>query len=481
MGKGFKKIFILSSLVLGIGVGLYSSGQNVSADEKPMGVMGSKVPGTEKKSNLRSISGLVKTVANKSNSVPDISEWQGKLTDAKVKSLKSRTPFIILRVQYGSDYYDKQINNNIKLMEKYGVPYGVYSFSQYESVEDAKIEATDLYNRAKNAKFFVNDYEDQTVKNVNTSDQAAKEWYQTINKLTGGGKKILLYSYASFMKNYASEAVKTYDGFWLAAYQNNEPEDTAHDMWQYTDAYTNSGLGGAVDASITSHDSDWYLNGKAASSGYYKNVTVRSNNYNLWSNLRWTHALGRSHTGDNYEARYSYLVNGTTYYSLYDGKGNWKGYVNSGAVKNLTAESYATKIDINKEGYGIWGDLLWKYQVSTSDKNIGRALNVRYKYSEGDGTYFYSLYDDVGNWVGYLRNGATKNSVTGYHKNVAVRSNNYNLWSNLQWTHALKKGEIGKRYEARYYYFINGTTYYSLYDEKGNWKGYINSEAVNTI
>ncbi|MHC9533079.1 GH25 family lysozyme [Dellaglioa sp. L3N] len=484
MGKVSKKILLLSSLVIGMGIGFYSNNHSISADEKPVGVMGSKVPGSKSEKSSMPVNRLVKAVAGKSNAVPDISEWQGKLTDAKVKTLKKKTPFIILRVQYGSSYYDKQIKNNIALMEKYNVPYGVYSFSQYESTADAKVEATDLYNRAKNAKFFVNDYEDQTVKNVNKSDEAAEEWYKTLNKLTGGNKKILLYSYASFMKSYASEAVKTYDGFWLAAYQQNEPADTAHDMWQYTDSYTNSGLGGAVDASTTNHDSSWYLNGKSSSNGYHKVVTIKKGGYNIWGNFNWNYSKGKSIVGQTFNAKYAYSVNGTTYYSLYDGKGNWKGYINSGAVYALSAETFNEQVKVNKKGYGIWGNFLWNAKKSSSDKYVGQVLNVRRRYVLGDGVTYNSLYDNAGNWVGYLRRGAVSkvSAVSvGYHKVVTIKKGGYNIWGNFNWNYSKGKSIVGQTFDAKYAYSVNGTTYYSLYDGKGNWKGYLNGGAVYAL
>ena len=42
--------------------------------------------------------------------------------------------------------------------------YGVYSYSMYESPKDARYEAKTLSQRAPKAAFYINDYEEQTVK-----------------------------------------------------------------------------------------------------------------------------------------------------------------------------------------------------------------------------------------------------------------------------------------------------------------------------
>ena len=56
--------------------------------------------------------------------IPDLSEWQGKLTAAQVKNLAKVEPFIILRVQQGSDYKDKYFAQNAALCKEYGLKYG---------------------------------------------------------------------------------------------------------------------------------------------------------------------------------------------------------------------------------------------------------------------------------------------------------------------------------------------------------------------
>lgn len=234
------------------------SASSVSAtiEAKPAGTMGSKYPVF----NNYSASLLARTsIKSYKNSVPDLSEWQGSFTNSEVKKLKREVPFVILRVQYGDSYEDHTFKHNKALMEKYKVPYGVYSFSQYTSAANAKTEAKALYKRAPKARFYINDYEDQTVRHGSTNT-ATKAWFTEMNKYAGK-KKVLLYSNYYFMHSHAKTAVKSYDGFWLAAYQSSEPKTATHVLWQYTDNHYSKALKQHVDASISkNHSAEWFLN-----------------------------------------------------------------------------------------------------------------------------------------------------------------------------------------------------------------------------
>lgn len=195
--------------------------------------------------------------ANTSNTVYDMSEWQGSLTDTQAQQLKNEVPFVILRVQYGSAYADKTFEHNRDLMDKYGIPYGVYSFSQYENPSDAAYEAKVLYSRAPKARFYVNDYESQTVTSGGTNE-STDAWLKALRPLVGQ-RKILFYSYANFMVQNAASSVANYDGYWLAAYQNNEPA-REHVLWQFTDKFHSNALGKNLDASMfTSKDANWFI------------------------------------------------------------------------------------------------------------------------------------------------------------------------------------------------------------------------------
>lgn len=337
-------------------------------------------------------------------SIPDLSEWQGALSATEVQNLKKTVPFVILRVQYGSDYKDKDFANNAALCEKYGLKYGVYSFSQYSSPSDAKTEAADLYSRAPSASFYVNDYEDQTVSS-GTTNNATASWYSELRS-KAPHKRILFYSYQSFATEYAATSMKDYDGYWLAAYQSTEPS-MSHVLWQYTDAWYTSALGQNVDASKKHNENNsWFLSSRAIS--YNKTVTASKAGYTIWGSLAFTSKKGTTKLGTDYTAKYYYdHYNGATYYSLYNKSGKWVGYVNKNAMTTMTAKADGATVKLNKAGYNIWSSLMFAKAKSNTTTLKGNQYVAKYDYRAGNGTVYYSLYD--GNtWLGYVNANATK-------------------------------------------------------------------------
>lgn len=195
--------------------------------------------------------------ANINNTVYDISEWQNYLTDLQVKQLKKKVPFIIIRAQNGSMQYDYTFRHNRDLLEKYNVPYGVYSFSLYTSPSDAANEARTLYQRAPHARFYVNDFEKNYVTS-GTPNDAAKAWVDTLRPLAGQ-RKILYYGPAWLMLQETASAISSYDGYWLPAYQYNEPQ-REHVLWQFSSHFYSKALGKIVDASLlNSKDVNWFI------------------------------------------------------------------------------------------------------------------------------------------------------------------------------------------------------------------------------
>lgn len=190
----------------------------------------------------------------------DLSEWQGLLTAKQVKKLKHEVPFVILRVQYGSTYNDRTFNYNRRLLNKYKVPYGVYSYSLYTSKASAAREARLLYQRAPKAKFYVNDFE-VTSMGSKLSNAATRKWAKTMKKLTKNKRRILFYSYLSFMQAHAAKALKSYSGYWVASYSNYEPA-VPHVMWQYTDRHYSGALNKHVDASKLRRSKKWFVGKK---------------------------------------------------------------------------------------------------------------------------------------------------------------------------------------------------------------------------
>src|SRR5699024_791504 len=189
--------------------------------------------------------------------VLDISEWQGDLTEQQVKELKANYDFIIIRAQYGSEKVDASLEHNSALLDKHNLDFGVYSYSMYESPEDARYEAQTLYNRAPEASFYINDFEEDTVTS-GTPEESTSAWYDEMKSLAGN-KKLLFYSYENFMTEHVSTSVNDYDGYCIANYNADQPK-RVHVLWQYTDSYTSPELDQEVDANYTGPaiDTSWF-------------------------------------------------------------------------------------------------------------------------------------------------------------------------------------------------------------------------------
>lgn len=178
--------------------------------------------------------------------IPDISEWQGRLSAADVRHLKSKVAFVINRRQYGADYVDPDATNNTDLYVRYGIPFGEYDFSQFTGVKSARLEARDFYARSnKHARFYVLDFEINTVKH-GTTNAAVDAWVAQMRALTN--KKLIFYSYASFATAYANQARQRFNAQWIAAYNSRGPAIPCA-LWQYTDSARIPGIMTNVDNS----------------------------------------------------------------------------------------------------------------------------------------------------------------------------------------------------------------------------------------
>lgn len=197
--------------------------------------------------------------------IPDISEWQGKLTNSQVARLKDQVSFIINRRQYGANYQDKYATSNTNLYTQNGIPFGEYDYATFTSAASAKNEAKVFYqNSNKNAKFYVLDYEENDVTSGSTN-AAVTAWYNEMRSLTS--KKLVFYSYQSFATAHANTARKNFDAQWIANYSSKPTIQT--DLWQYTNKKYVPALKESVDASTILNSSKpitWWIGGQQSES-----------------------------------------------------------------------------------------------------------------------------------------------------------------------------------------------------------------------
>ena len=222
------------------------------------------------------------------------------------------------------------------------------------------------------------------------------------------------------------------------------------------------------------------------------NVTVtKEKPYTLWKDFFYNEKKGTTKQGQVYKATRYYDVNGARYYSLYktnkDGKDEWQGYVNKNAIRELKAEKVNKVYVVNKD-YTCWSNFYWTQKRGITKDYMNQAVNVKYQYTIGNGSRYYSVYDKDDRWLGYVNNNAfgTLKSVDMKDMNVTVtKEKPYTLWKDFLYKEKKGATKHGQVYKATRYYDVNGARYYSLYktnkDGKDEWQGYVNKNAVREL
>lgn len=186
-----------------------------------------------------------------------------------------------------------------------------------------------------------------------------------------------------------------------------------------------------------------------------------------------------------YKVKYTYgLPNNRIIYSLYDKNDKWQGYVLNKDVNEIKFEPYDERVEIIKNNYTVWGDFFGKKNLDT--KSIyHKVFNAKgiYKDKNNNRTYL-KIYDSKDNYLGILNINATEKVVPqSFNKDVKIISTKYNFYNFLFDTIRNKsQNYIDKKLHSKCLYKLsNGKIYYSLYDNKDKWIGYIEKEAVKVL
>lgn len=224
----------------------------------------------------------------------------------------------------------------------------------------------------------------------------------------------------------------------------------------------------------------------------YVNKTASS--YPLWGDFNFQNKKGNSLNLGNKTVRVTgkyYHFDGKTYYSLYDNKNQWLGYIDSKGVTGNTNQGGAwhkENLYINKKGstYPLWNDLNFSKQKGDSNKLQNKTVKATGKYLHFNGSTYYSLYDNKNTWLGYINASgvsASTNAQGNFHsfqKYVSITKSAYPTWTSFAFQN---KSKLPAQYLWTYkvngvYYHYNGSTYFSLYDHNNKWRGYVNSDAT---
>jgi len=166
--------------------------------------------------------------------IVDMSKWNGSPDwDTAEKHLD----FVIARVQDGSNYVDPVYKSYVAAMKTRNIPFGNYAFCRFVSINDAKKEAQDFWNRGdKSATVWVADVEVKTMEDMRSGTQA---FIDELRRL--GAKKVGLYVGHHMYEPFGMANVKS-DFVWIPRYGGKKPAYPC-DIWQYTETGNVPGIG----------------------------------------------------------------------------------------------------------------------------------------------------------------------------------------------------------------------------------------------
>lgn len=317
----------------------------------------------------------------------------------------------------------------------------------------------------------------------------------------GGGKEGTYLNYGKYVTinnpNYS-----TYSNFsWL---KKEQTQNLLGDTFQARGKYNH--LNGLTYLSLYDDSGKWYgyVNERAVKEGagrqgayqsYGKYVTISTKNYSTYSNFSWKKRGNSTNLmGQTYQAKGKYKhINGLVYLSLFDDSGKWYGYINEKATKLGTGrqgayQSYGKYVTVINKNYTTYSNFSWKKRNATKNMT-GKTYQAKGKYKHMNGLTYLSLFDSKGNWYGYVNENAVKTgngqegAYQSYNRHIIINSKNYSMWQNFDWKLKHKSPSFyGQGLIARgKYTHFNGSTYYSVYDAFGNWKGYINATGAKLV
>lgn len=249
---------------------------------------------------------------------------------------------------------------------------------------------------------------------------------------------------------------------------------------------------GYVAASAVSEITD--PQGKATVGRKY--VRVRTAGKSFWSDFNWTaqRASTTSYLNQPVQVTATYHhLNGATYYSLWNIQEQWLGYANAGFFtviakpqgKEQRVDRYVT---VTAKDQPIWSNFTWT-KKGTTNSYINQTVVARYEFHHVNKGTYYSLYTLGGRWLGYVAQASVTNVAkpqgnarSGTHY-VRITKRNGTIWSSFNWQKRYSTNQFLNQalFVGCWYHHLNGGFYYSLYDFKNNWIGYLNTGYATVI
>lgn len=143
-------------------------------------------------------------------------------------------------------------------------------------------------------------------------------------------------------------------------------------------------------------------------------VAFKKSNTILWNDvyLEKERDTAKNHLAQVFKTKGYYMIQGQKYYSVYNEKNRWMGYVKASELEVFTSP-YQLKdkkiftVKITKGNQPIWKELSLQTKKGTTTK--GKRYTVKRTYYHFNGKTYYSLYNTkTSKWVGYVDSKVTK-------------------------------------------------------------------------
>lgn len=179
---------------------------------------------------------------NVDGAIIDVSEFQSTIDWPTV--VKAGLSLAVIRVQSGTSHEDLTYKTNIPAVINLNANYAVYAYNAAVSVDDAKTEATNFYNRAqavigsgKQPRFWMIDVEEKSMDDMRA---CVTSYMNTLNSLGVPDNKIVLYIANQLYDSFNLDVARA-GSIWIPSYGKNdgtvagsEKPDHPYDLWQYT-------------------------------------------------------------------------------------------------------------------------------------------------------------------------------------------------------------------------------------------------------
>ena len=180
----------------------------------------------------------------------DVSHWQGNIDWAKVK--EDGITFAIIRCGHGlgNQMVDRTWVQNVEACIKYGIPYGIYFYSEALTMDEVDAEASNVLSLLSGYSpslpvFYDMEMGEQLALGASTCSAFAERF---CSQIKAAGYNAGLYASVSYYNDlFGSFASKSGYYHWVAEWNSTCSYKGSYQIWQYSSKGSVNGISGNVD------------------------------------------------------------------------------------------------------------------------------------------------------------------------------------------------------------------------------------------